>query len=193
MPADLKDLEARLALCTPADTLRGMFFRGLTGALVQELGPNAAAEVEALFPKRRRVDFLSYPLTDWLPALYRSAALLESKLGADGAFRRLGEQAVGDFFTSPAGKTLLLLSMGHPAKLMQSTPTAYQVAISWGTRRMELSSRARCLGTFERELVPVAFHEGVLAKAIGAVGGKDVRVVGTQAALTLVRLTLEWR
>ena len=192
MTADPKDLAARLALCTPSDTLRGMFFRGLTDALRQELGAGAAAEVEASFPKARRADYLSYPLTDWLPAFYRAAVLLESKLGLEAAFRRLGEQAVTDFFGSPAGKTLMLLSSGNPARLMQSAPTAYQLVTTWGERKVELPSRSKCHFAFERELVPVAFHEGVLGRAVATAGGKDVRVAGTQTALTQVRLTLEW-
>jgi uncharacterized protein (TIGR02265 family) len=192
MPSDRSELAARLAECRPSDTLRGMFFSSLLSVLRRDLGEAAATEVEALFPKGRRVDFLSYPLTHWLPGLYRAVDLVEPKLGIAGAFRLLGRQAVDDFYASPAGRTVLVVATGHPTTLMKTSPTAYRMAITWGERRVEFPGKYHCVYHFERELVPMVFHEGVVHSSVVAVGGKSVEVTSVQETLTGGRIDIRW-
>lgn len=122
---DIADLRERLAAATPQDTSKGMSFNGVLSAARALLGPDDIERVQAMAPEKKYVDFFNYPVATFLPAAFTAASLLRAgQLDFDGALRRVGEQAIVDFLSTPVGRTLVTVSSGEAKRLMRAAPTA---------------------------------------------------------------------
>ena len=88
-----------------------MFFNGVLSAAKGLLGDSALAQVQALLPEKKYVDFFNYPIATFLPAAFTAARLLQATRGSfDAGIRQLGEQAIVDFLGTPVGRTLVTVS-----------------------------------------------------------------------------------
>jgi uncharacterized protein (TIGR02265 family) len=74
------------------------------------------------------------------------------------------------------------------------------VALSSGSSTMvfgtyalsEWLGKCACIYRFDRELLPMFFHEGVVQAGMAAVGAKSVEVTSTQETLTRGQLNIRW-
>lgn len=189
-----QDLAARLALATHEDTVRGLFFNGVVGA-VRALGGDAAVEhCLTAGGERKFVDFFSYPVASFLRLAYAAAQVMGPRYGGfEGALRRMGAQATTDFLSSAAGKTLLLLASDSPRRLLGNLHSGYRAAVSYGERNVSWTGDTSGVFTMKRDFMPPPYHEGTLQAVIEVVGGKQVRVEGRQTGLLDTEYSLSWR
>ncbi|WNG37130.1 DUF2378 family protein [Archangium violaceum] len=189
-----RELERRLLLATPADTVRGMFFRSVL-EVMRELGDAVSMErcVEAC-GERRFVDFSCYPASTFLRLLWTASRLLGNGYGDfEGALRALGRRGATDFFASSTGRPLQSLLMGNPKRLVDSLPMAYAVASSNGGQcsvTWEESRRVRVL--FDHDFLPSAYVEGALTAALEVMGARDPRVRGRMLGPLSCEYSLTW-
>ncbi|CAM4173064.1 DUF2378 family protein [Corallococcus sp. ZKHCc1 1396] len=189
-----QDLEKRLALATPDDTARGMFFNGALNA-VRILGGDAAVErCLASVPEKKFVDFFNYPVSGFLKLAFTGAQLMGPQLGGfDVMMRKMGTQATTDFLSSAAGKTLLLLAGDSPKRLVTNLPTGYRAAVSYGERSVDWSGDRTGRLVMKRDFMPPAYHEGVLQAVIEALGARGVKVHGKQTGTVDTEYALSWQ
>jgi len=193
-PRHARDLEERLALATRDDTARGLFFNGALGA-VKVLGGDAAVQrCLAAAGEKKFVDFFNYPVTAFLKLAFTAAEVMGPQLGGfDVALRRMGVQATADFLSSAAGKTLLLLAVNNPKRMLSNLHSGYRAAVSYGERGVRWTGETSGVFTMKRDFMTPEYHEGVLQAVIEAVGGKDVRVSGQKTGPLDAEYVLSWR
>lgn len=193
VPTDRQDLEARLAAATPGDTVRGLIFNALFDAIEQHLGHAAAVAAD---PARKaiRVEFFSYPVSDFLLIAFEGADRLEEKLGStDAAFQSFGYRAATNVFSSVLGRTLVALAGNRGVRsLLGQAPNGYKATVSYGARRVEWVDDRRARLVFERDFLVPAFHCGVLRAAIDAMGARPERVEGRQTGPLRSEYEVAW-
>ena len=187
------DLPDRMQAVQPGDTCKGMFFNSILLETERALGPQARAQVQALLPERKYVDFFNYPSLGFLPAAYRVAQLLAPKQGGlEGAFRHLGARAIADFLATPVGSTLLLVSAGNMKRLLQATPTAYKTAVTYGTRETIPRGETGCLFRVKGDLMPAEYHQGVFQEVFRTAGTPVNEVTFEKTGFLDADFTLRW-
>jgi uncharacterized protein (TIGR02265 family) len=186
-------LERRLALVTPADTTRGMFFNGVLALVRQQGSAEGVKRCLAACDNQRFLDFFNYPAEQFLKLVWAAARVLEPGLeGFEPALRVLGRQAATDFLSSAAGKALMLLGQGDVRRLMENLPSAYRVSVSYGQRTVEWTGPQSGRLLMERDFMPFAYHEGVLVGLLEAQGVTGVKVVGHQEGLMSSEYDFSW-
>ncbi|HEX8433983.1 TIGR02265 family protein [Archangium sp.] len=178
-PERKQELERRLALATPGDAVRGLFFNSMF-ELVRTLGDEAAVErcLEAS-GERRFFDFFNYPVSALLRVTYTAGSELSARYGDfDGALRQMGHLAMTDFFGSVMGRTLRHLSGQDVRTLVSSIQAIYRMTMSYGERRVEWESPRKGRLILQRNFMPFAYHEGGLRTTLDLMGARSVRVVG---------------
>ncbi len=193
MPTDRKDLDARLAAATPADTVRGLIFNALFDAVEEHLGHAAAVAVDPA-RKATRVEFFSYPIAEFLRIAFDGADRLEGKLGStDAAFEAFGYRATSNVFSSVLGRTLVALAGNRGLRsLLGQAPNGYKATVSYGVRRVEWIGERHARLTFERDFLVPAFHCGVLRAAVDAMGGRPERIEGRQTGPLRSEYDVSW-
>jgi len=190
---DEVDLTARLGQATPKDTCKGMFFNGVLQATEQLVGDDARADALSKSGEKKFVDFFNYSIARFLPMAYCSAEhLMKAEGGWEGAFRRLGRQATDDFLATAVGKTLLLLAGSDPRRLINSLPSGYKTAVSYGQRAVVWTGPTTCVLSMRRDFMPHPYHEGVLLQVIETIGVKRVSVQGKRVTLLDADYTVNW-
>ncbi len=159
------DYERRIALATPGDTARGLFFNGVLAAVVTFGGEPALKRCHSLLNdkrfERRFIDFSSYPVSDFLRMALAATQVLSAQLGgAETTQRRLGMQATRDFLGSMAGRTLLLLSGSSPKRVIGNLASGYRSAVSYGERTVTLLGETRRPRRRETRLHAPALQRG---------------------------------
>jgi uncharacterized protein (TIGR02265 family) len=194
VPEAERELERRLALATPEDCMRGMFFRSVL-EVMRAVGDEGAVE-QCLkeCPERRFVDFTCYPTGSFLRVLWTAAWLLKDGYGNfEGALRALGRRGAMDFFASSTGRPLQTLLGGNPKRLLDSLPMAYAVASSTGSGRCQVTSSERAaLMLLDRDFLPRPYVEGALASALEVVGVREPRVRGRHLSPLSSEYVLTW-
>ena len=189
-----RELERRLMRATPADSVRGMFFRSVL-EVMRELGDTHAVErcVEA-GGERKFVDFSCYPTSSFLRLLDTSARLLGNGYGTfEGALRALGRRGATDFFASSTGRPLGAMLQGDPKRMVDSLPMAYAVASANGGQcSVTWESPRRCRVVLERDFFPCAYVEGALTAALEVIGTREPRVRGRSLVPLGCEYSLTW-
>jgi uncharacterized protein (TIGR02265 family) len=188
------DLERRLALATPMDTVRGMFCVGTLDA-VRALAGDAAMRlcVEA-GGEPRFVEFFNYPVSTYLRVNDVAARVLAPVCGGwEEAQRQLGRRATADMLRSAAGKALMMLCKGESRRLLGMLPSAYRSAVNYGERTVvwEGASRGRIL--MRRDFMPSAYHEGVLTAALEQVNARSVSVRAWRMGVLDCEYLVSWQ
>ncbi len=192
MPADRKDLAARIAAATPADTSRGLNYTSAFG-LIRDLTGDAAAKGCDPLGKGARAELLSYPIGEYLTLAWNAADLLEEKLGGvDQVFYRLGERTVADHLRSLLGRTLYAIAGRDIRRMLSNVPIGYKATVSYGERTVEWLGDRRCLIHFKRDFLVPAFHCGVIQGGIEVMGGESVRVAGRDIGFLESAYDVSW-
>jgi uncharacterized protein (TIGR02265 family) len=187
------DLEERLAMAAPGDTVKGVLCNAALTAVGKVLDPITADSCRAASGERRFIDFFNYPIASFLRLSFTAAELSRSKLGGlDAAFRTLGKQAVDDFLSTAAGKTLRSLGSSHPHRLLATLPSAYRTALNHGERHIQLASEGRCVLKMRRDFLPHPYHEGVLSALLSSLGMGLAQVLGRRVGVLDADYEITW-
>jgi uncharacterized protein (TIGR02265 family) len=189
-----RELERRLALVTPVDNVRGMFFRSVL-EVVRALGDEPAVErcLEEC-GERRFVEFTCYPTGTFLRLLWTAARLLGDGYGDfGGALRALGRRGATDFFASATGRPLQGMLVGEPRKLLDSLPMAYAVASANGGQcSVKWDGPRMAFVRFDRDFLPCPYMEGAMAAALEVVGVREARAKGRLMGSLASEYALTW-
>jgi uncharacterized protein (TIGR02265 family) len=192
MPVHRADLERRLAECTDADTSRGLNFNRLFDLVRDRLG-DAAARACDTQGKGSRVDFFSYPVSDYLRIAWRAAGLLQGPLGGMDAFwTELGRRTVKGFLSSVLGRTIFAIAGRDPRRFIAAGPSGYRSAVSYGERRVDWKGEKAARMVFKRDFMVPAFHRSVILTALEASDAKNPRVVAHASGLLDSEYDISW-
>jgi uncharacterized protein (TIGR02265 family) len=191
------DFDRRIALATPEDTARGLFFNGLLHAVTTFGGEPALKRCHAIVNdkrfERRFIDFSSYPVTDFLRLARAATQVLSTQLGGpEPTLRRLGMQATRDFTASMAGRTLLLLAGNSPQRVMNGVITAYRSAVSYGERTATMTGETSARLVVKRDFMLPLYNEGVLLALLEAIHARRPQVRARPTGLLDCEYELSW-
>jgi len=189
----LQDLERRRTFAKPEHTLRGFFFKGMLESL-RKLGDEALVRrcLEAC-GQERFVDFFNYPVQLLFPLMFTALPTLAERYGgAQAALRYMGRQASLDFLGSVSGKAMLMLAHGSPKLLLNSMPTAYRVAMSYGDARLDWLGPTRGRLTMHHSFVPPPVHEGTVLQMLEVGRTRDIQVVAHEVGDLDVVCDFSW-
>jgi uncharacterized protein (TIGR02265 family) len=178
-------VKRNLALATPGDTARGMFFNGAL-EVVRKLGGEEVAQLcRAATGESKHLDFFNYPVATFLKLCLTAVTVVGSQLGGcEGTLRLIGEQSAKDFLSSMAGKTLLLLAGQNVKRILTQVPSAYGTAVSYGERTLTCHTYEKS-GHFviKNDFLPQAYHEGILRGVLSTAGTRSSWVRGQTTGL----------
>lgn len=188
------ELERRLALATPADTVRGTFFLGMLEAVRALAGEEGAQRCQEAGDEPLLRDFFHYPVSSFLRINDVAAWVLAPRCGGwHEAQRHLGRRAMGDMLKSAAGRALLLLSRGETRRLVDNLPTVYRSAVNYGERSLVWEGPARGRLLVRRDFLPCAFHEGMLLATLEELKSHAVEVRGERMDVLDSEYVLAWQ
>jgi uncharacterized protein (TIGR02265 family) len=189
-----RQLRHRMAMASPTDTARGIFFNGALDVARALGGSEAADRCQQVIGAKRFIDFFNYPVFDLLRMSQELIRLVGTRSGGSaGVLRRMGAQAARDFLASAPGKTMLLLTGGNPRRLLNQLPSSYRTAVSFGERRVVWSAREGTgLFVVERDFMPPAYTKGLLQGVLEQTGVKGVNVSGWPTAMLDSEYQFSW-
>jgi uncharacterized protein (TIGR02265 family) len=189
-----RQLRHRMAMASPTDTARGMFFNGALEVARALGGSEAADRCQHVVGEKHFIDFFNYPVFDLLRMCLEVLRPVGSRAGGGaGVLRRMGTQGARDFLASASGKTMLLLAGNSPRRLLNQFPTSYHTAVSFGERRVVWSAQERT-GLFiaQRDFLPPAYTKGLLQGMLEAVGAQGVHVRGRPTGMLDSEYEISW-
>jgi uncharacterized protein (TIGR02265 family) len=189
-----RQLRHRMAMASPTDTLRGMFFNGALEVARALGGSETADRCHHVIGEKCFIDFFNYPVLDLLRMSLEVVRLVgPGSGGGAGVLRRIGTQAARDFLAAPSGKTMLLLTGKNPRRLLSQLPVSYRTAVSFGERRMVWSAAERTgLLVAQRDFMPPAYTKGLLQGLLETVGVKNVKVSGRPTGMLDSEFEVSW-
>jgi uncharacterized protein (TIGR02265 family) len=189
-----RQLRHRMAMASPTDTARGMFFNGALEVARALGGSEAADRCQQLIGEKRFVDFFNYPIGDLLQLSLEAVRLIGPRAGGGaGVLRRMGAQAAKDFLASAPGRTMLMLTDKNPRRLLNQFPASYRTVVSFGERRVAWSVDDRTgLMLAQRDFMPPAYTKGLLQGMLEAVGSKGVNVSGRPTGMLDSEYEVSW-
>jgi uncharacterized protein (TIGR02265 family) len=180
-PAWKQEMEQRLALATPQDLVRGLFFNSMLG-LVKTLGDQEAMErcLEAS-GERQFIDFFQYPVSTLIRMTYTAGQELSARYGSfEETLWRMGQQAMADFLDSAMGKSLRHTAGQDIRTLVSTMQGMYKMTTNYGERHVVWESPKRGRLILQRNFIPCAYHSGGLRMTLDRMGARNVRVSGRQ-------------
>lgn len=176
-----KELQRRLSLTTPADSVRGLSFHTAIDAIRMDLGEEALARCLAHNREKIYKSFFHYPVSEYLVLLYNSAWMLSEKHGGfDNAVRRISGGIAPGFLSSMVGKAFMLLAKEGPRQLINNMPVAFRAAASFGEILVQWSGPRSGMLVTKRDFLLYLNHEGGLMGLFRSVGLTGARVSGRQ-------------
>jgi uncharacterized protein (TIGR02265 family) len=189
---DRSTLATLKAAATPQDTSRGLNYNTLFEFARAEMGAGGPREVDPL-AKGNRVDFFSYPITEYLDAAWNVAERLAPKYGSlDAVFYELGRRTVDGFLASVLGKTIFAMAGKDPRKIVAAGPGAFKSAVSYGERTVEFTGDKAARYTFKRDFMPHAFHRGVIMAALAATDARNPKAVAREVEFMHTIYEISW-
>lgn len=194
MPTDPQDLNARLALCTSDDRVRGMMINEVLKLTESKAGAGARAEAAKVLPAGvQHRDLVSYPITDLMRLMYRSAELLEAGYGSHvEALQACGGATVEAFSRTPAGRMLFsVVALAGPTQILKGAGIGYRSVVTYGKREYEATGPRSGVMRMSNDMQPVAYHVGVLLAVLRAVG-HTAKVVARPLTLDSAEYDISW-
>jgi uncharacterized protein (TIGR02265 family) len=176
-----QELQRRLSLTTPADTVRGLAFHTILDAVRTDLGDEALARCLSQTQEKTYKSFFNYPVSQYLILLYNGAWMLsETHGGFDNAVRRIAGGIAPGFLGSVVGKAFMLLTKEGPRQLISNMPVAFRSAASFGEVVVQWSGPRSGMLVTKRDFLLYLNHEGGLMGLFRALGLPNARVQGRQ-------------
>jgi uncharacterized protein (TIGR02265 family) len=189
-----RQLRHRMAMASPTDTARGMFFNGALEVARALGGSEAADRCQQLLGEKRYIDFFNYPVVDLLHLSLEAIRSSGPRAGGGaGVLRRMGAQAARDFLASAPGRTMLMLTDKNPRRVLNQLPASLRTVISYGERKVVWSVGDRTgLVLVQRDFMPPAYTKGLLQGVLEAVGAKGVNVSGRPTGMLDSEYEVSW-
>jgi uncharacterized protein (TIGR02265 family) len=188
-----EELERRVELATPGDTVRGLFFLGALELVRALEGEERVVDCLVAGGEPRFVEFFNYPVSAYLRMNERAARVLAPRLGSwEEAQRQLGRRATEDLLKSAAGKALMLVARGETRRLVAHLPSAYRAVVSYGERSLVWEGPTRGRLVMRRDFLPCEYHEGVLEAALERMKARAVEVRGLRTGVLEGEYLLSW-
>ncbi|MBZ4395385.1 TIGR02265 family protein [Myxococcus sp. MISCRS1] len=173
MPSNKSELAARLAATQPGDAVRGLFFKAVFSLVQQRAGLAAMEQVRVGALAKDYSDLRTYPVQEFLNLLYLAADALEEPLGSEEAvYHACGESNVTRYSTGPGMLIFGIISRGDPQKLFSGAQMGYSAAVTYGTREYVTTGPKSGTLRVRRDMLPPAYHEGILTGALKVLGLK---------------------
>ena len=174
-----QELQRRVALATPSDTIRGLSFHTLLDAVRLDLGDAALKRCLDSSVEKSFKSFYAYPVQDYLRLLYCAAGMLSDKHGGfDNAVRRISSGIAPSFLGSVVGRAFMLLTQQGPKHLISQMPVAFRAAANFGEISVQWTGpRSGVLHTRHDFLLPMN-HEGGLLGMFRTLGLRGPRARG---------------
>jgi len=188
-----QELLRRLALTTPADTVRGLSFHTALDAVRLDLGEAAAEQCLGNLSERHFRSFFHYPVSDYLRVLYSAGWLLsEHHGGFDNAMRRIAAGLAPGFLASTVGRAFLLLTKEGPRHLINNIPVAFRATASFGEISLQWKGPRHCVLHTRRDFLLYMSHEGGLLSLFRTLGLTGVRIQGRQVGPLDNEIEFSW-
>ncbi|AGC41717.1 MULTISPECIES: TIGR02265 family protein [Myxococcus] len=173
MPSNKAELAARLAATQPGDAVRGLFFKAVFSLIQQKAGLAALEQVRVGDLAKDYSDLRTYSVREFLNLLYVAADALEQDLGTeDAVYHACGESNVTRYSTGPGMLIFGIISRGDPQKLFSGAQMGYSAAVTYGTREYVTTGPKSGTLRVRRDMLPPAYHEGILTGALKVLGLK---------------------
>lgn len=188
-----QELEHRLALGGPEDTLRGLFFTGALEAVRSLEDPAALERCIQAAGGERFMTFFSYPVGTLNRLLYAAAWELSGVHdGFSGAMRYLGKRLAPVYLQSGAGRVLLMLAGGEPRRMLDGIPSAYRTAVQHGTCSVQWAGPACGRLIFQGNTLPAEYFEGAVRGLFEFSKVVEVNATGRQVSLRDTEIDVSW-
>jgi uncharacterized protein (TIGR02265 family) len=188
-----QELLRRLALTTPADTVRGLSFHTALDAVRADLGEAAAERCLDELSEKSFRSFFHYPVSDYLRMLYCAGWMLSERHGGfDNAIRRIAGGIAPGFLASTVGKAFLLLSKEGPRHLINNMPVAYRAAASFGELSLRWMGPRHGVVHTRGDFLLYMNHEGGLLGLFRALELRGARVQGRQVGPLDNEIEFSW-
>ena len=165
-----RELQRRLSLATPADTVRGLILNTVLQAIREDLGDAAVARCVEQCTEKSFQSFFTYPVSEYLRVLYTGAWMLSEKCGGfDNSIRRMVKELAPGFLSSVVGKAFLLTGIG-PRQIISNLPVAFRATASFGQCEVRWTGSRSGLLITRRDFLLYLSHEGGLQSLFQALG-----------------------
>jgi len=172
-------LKRNMALATPTDTARGMFFNGALEVVRKQGGNELVQHCREATGERNHVDFFNYPVESFLKLCLAAVEAVGPRLGGcEATLRWIGEQSAKDFLSSMAGKTMILLAGNQLTRILTQLPSGYRTAVSYGERSLVCSAQNSGRFVIQGDFMPPAYHEGILRGVMLTMQVRDFQIQG---------------
>jgi uncharacterized protein (TIGR02265 family) len=182
-----------LALTTSEDMAGGLFLRGTLKA-VRALGDEAlVARSSAACGQTNFLEFFNYPASVLLRLLAEAVPSLAQRHGdVAHALWLLGNCVGRDFLDSESGRAMCQLLRREAKRLMNHLPAAYQLSLT-GTRAVQWLGPQHCRFVMTHDVLPAAFHEGLLVALLEHMDTRRIHVEGVQTGPLAREFDISWR
>lgn len=188
-----QELEHRLALSGPEDTLRGFFFNGALEVVRSLEDPSALERCIRAAGGERFMTFFSYPVGALNRLLYAAAWELSGTHGGfGGALRYLGQRVAPVYLQSGAGRVLLMLAGGEPRRMLEGLPSAYRTSVRQGECTVQWSGPTRGRVLVKGSTLPTEYLEGALRGVFECTRVAEVNATGRQVSLRDTEIDVSW-
>lgn len=187
------DFAVRMARASPSLKARGFFLQAYLQHL-RSLGDEALlARALALCGPGPLIELFEYPVRLQLELLALRMPSLVARHG-DGteALRVVGREDVMRFLESTTGRLLTKLTGRDPKRLLSHTPLGYRMSSALGEQTQEWHGPRDCRWVMKDQMMPLAFHEGIMLGLLDWGGARDARVVGRQLSLLDSEYRISW-
>jgi uncharacterized protein (TIGR02265 family) len=187
------ELQRRVLLTTPADTVRGLSFHAVLDALRADLGEEAVER--CLAPRVEKIyrSFFSYPVSEYLHVLYTTGWMLSEKHGGfENAVRRIGAGLAPGFLSSVVGRAYLLLAKDGPKQLISNMPVAFKATASFGECSITWTGPKSGVFRSRKDFLLYLNHEGGLLGLFRALGLQGAKVRGRQTGPLETEVEFSW-
>ncbi|NTX10130.1 TIGR02265 family protein [Myxococcus sp. CA056] len=173
MPSNKAELAARLAATQPGDAVRGLFFKAVFSLVQQKAGLAMLEKLRVGDLAKDYSDLRTYPVQEFINLLYVAADALEQEMGTENAvYHACGESNVTRYSTGPGMLIFGIISRGDPQKLFSGAQMGYSAAVTYGTREYVTTGPKSGTLRVRRDMLPPAYHEGILTGALKVLGLK---------------------
>jgi uncharacterized protein (TIGR02265 family) len=188
-----EELEERLRLVRPDDTVRGFVLNTLLDTVREEAEPAALQRCLAATGEKSPLPFFSYPFRALLRLQYTAAWELSAKYGGvEEALRHLGRRTAPDFLQSAVGHMLLGVAGLDVKRLIGGIPVAYPTVYSHGSCTLSWPAPHTGRLFFNGNLIPPPFMEAAVFQVLRAIHPPGLEVQARRLGPTQNELLIRW-
>jgi uncharacterized protein (TIGR02265 family) len=156
---------------------RGVVFNSVL-EVVRQLGDERAVErCLGVTGEPRFMDFFNYPFSSLVKMTYAAGWALSEKYGSfDKAVWQMGSQAAASFYSSAAGKAVLVLGSGGPTKMIDTIVNAFQLVAKGAELSTMLTGPKSAILIHKRDFLPRPYMQSGLVSTFAAAKVQGMKV-----------------